>query len=115
MLDAEPEPSAPRPKSRAELGLEEIQRSLGGDRPAADRSATSHPDARRAPDPGPQLGAQLDALKTLYRTERRRDPRDNFRYIASRVLYYAENALPGQLGDERLFTPTEALASLSRF
>jgi MinD-like ATPase involved in chromosome partitioning or flagellar assembly len=115
MLDAEPEPSAPRPKTRAELGLEETERSLAGSRPTAGRSATSHPDARRAPDPGPQLGAQLEALKTLYRTEKRRDPRDNFRYIASRVLYYAENALPGQLGDERLFTPTEALASLSRF
>ncbi len=114
MLHREPDAAeTPRPKSRAQLEFERIQAVFGGFRQAP---VPERPDPReRTPDPGPQLNAQLDMLKALFKSEARRDPRANFNYIASRVLYYADNALPGELGDERLFTPAEAMAALSRF
>lgn len=115
LLRASAESDAPveKPKSRAQLEFDRLQAVFGGFRqaPVAAKPAVHE----RAPDPGPQLAAQLDALRTLFKAEARRDPKDNVNYIASRVLYYADNALPGELGDERCFTPAEALAAFSRF
>lgn len=72
-------------------------------------------DSRKIPDVGPSLDAQLDALKLLYRSDKKLGPQQNFAYLASRVLYFADTSSVGELGDERLFTPAEAIQALTRF
>ena len=103
----------PRMKSRAQLEMDQLQAVFGGFKQR--QEAPPAPISQRAPDPGPQLSAQLEALKNLFSAEKKQGPRDNINYIASRILWFTENALPGELGDERLFTPSEAMQALARF
>jgi hypothetical protein len=109
------EPSAPHAQKRRAHGdqeLEALQAIYGGfkqQRPIP--PAASH----KIPDPGPQLAAQLDTLKVLYQSDKKLNPRQNFAYLASRVLYFADTSPVGELGDEKLFTPAEAIQALTRF
>jgi MinD-like ATPase involved in chromosome partitioning or flagellar assembly len=109
---AEPAHHAHKRRAHGDQELESLQAIYGGfkqQRPIP--PAASH----KIPDPGPQLAAQLDTLKVLYQSDKKLNPRQNFAYLASRVLYFADTSPVGELGDEKLFTPAEAIQALTRF
>lgn len=54
------------------------------------------------------LSDQLDILQRMYRRHgREEDPRDNFRYLASRALHLLQAGHPSEFGAPRLLAPEE--------
>ena len=91
---------------RALVGLEPEQK-----KPAAKQSAA---EAAAAPQASldDHLTRQLDVLKTMFEQKKNDDHYANFDYVTQRALFTMKNRRPSELGDVRIYTPREMLASL---
>ncbi len=58
------------------------------------------------------LSRQLDVLKTMFDQKKDDDYYANFDYVTQRTLFTMKNRRPSELGDVRIYTPQEMLASL---
>jgi MinD-like ATPase involved in chromosome partitioning or flagellar assembly len=73
---------------------------------AAKRPATA---ARNLDDP---LTRQLETLKAMFEQKKNDDYYANFDYVTQRTLFTMQNRRASELGDVRVYTPAEMLASL---
>ncbi len=91
----------------ADRALDQLVRDTRGldARKGKGRQLLSVPGPPRADD---VLSDQLDALHRMYaRHGQDDDPRDNFRYLASRVVHLLQSGHPSELGAPRLLDPLE--------
>ena len=58
------------------------------------------------------LSRQLNTLKTMFEQKKDDDFYANFDYVTQRALFTMKNRRPSELGDLRIYTPQEMLASL---
>ncbi len=58
------------------------------------------------------LSRQLATLKTMFEQKKDDDFYANFDYVTQRTLFSMKNRRPSELGDVRIYTPDEMLASL---
>lgn len=58
------------------------------------------------------LSRQLNTLKTMFDQKKDDDFYANFDYVTQRALFTMKNRRPSELGDLRIYTPQEMLASL---
>jgi hypothetical protein len=58
------------------------------------------------------LSRQLHTLKTMFEQKKDDDFYANFDYVTQRALFTMKNRRPSELGDTRIYTPQEMLASL---
>ena len=58
------------------------------------------------------LSRQLNTLKTMFEQKKDDDFYANFDYVTQRTLFTMKNRRPSELGDVRIYTPQEMLASL---
>ena len=92
---------------RAMVGLEPppTRRAEAARRPTPRSSA----EARALDDP---LTRQLETLRSMFDQRKNDDYSANFEYVTQRTLFTMRNRRPSELGDVRVYTPTEMLASL---
>ena len=114
LLLAEREKKKPAAKAeldiRALVGLEPPSRGAAGAPPAGKRSAA---EAAAAPqDLDDHLSRQLNVLKSMFEQKKNDDHYANFDYVTQRALFTMKNRRPSELGDVRIYTPQEMLASL---
>ena len=95
-------------KKPAEL---DIRAMIGLDPPrAASRTATkAEPEQQTEND---HLARQLATLKSMFEQKKDDDFFANFDYVTQRTLFTMKNRRPSELGDVRIYTPGEMLASL---
>ncbi|HEX7808243.1 MAG TPA: AAA family ATPase [Thermoanaerobaculia bacterium] len=95
------------------LELDDIRSMIGLEPPrkAAAQAVPSTPDvvAHEADD---HLSRQLATLKTMFEQKKNDDFYANFDYVTQRTLFSMKNRRPSELGDVRIYTPSEMLASL---
>jgi MinD-like ATPase involved in chromosome partitioning or flagellar assembly len=101
--------AAKKKKKPVELDL----RALVGLEPASRRvdKATSRVDDVPN-DLDDHLSRQLATLKTMYEQKKDDDYYANFDYVTQRTLFTMKNRRASELGDVRVYTPKEMLASL---
>ena len=58
------------------------------------------------------LSRQLDTLKTMFEQKKNDDYYANFDYVTQRTLFTMKNRRPSELGDTRVYNPSEMLSSL---
>jgi len=58
------------------------------------------------------LSRQLATLRTMFDQKKDDDYYANFDYVTQRTLFSMKNRRPSELGDVRIYTPPEMLASL---
>jgi MinD-like ATPase involved in chromosome partitioning or flagellar assembly len=58
------------------------------------------------------LSRQLDVLRTMFDQKKDDDYYANFDYVTQRTLFTMKNRRPSELGDIRIYTPTEMLSNL---
>jgi MinD-like ATPase involved in chromosome partitioning or flagellar assembly len=58
------------------------------------------------------LTRQLSTLKTMFDQKKNDDYYANFDYISQRTMFSMKNRRPSELGDVRIYTPSEMLSSL---
>ncbi|HEX8616644.1 MAG TPA: hypothetical protein VF911_03565, partial [Thermoanaerobaculia bacterium] len=58
------------------------------------------------------LTRQLATLKSMFEQKKNDDYYANFDYVTQRTLFSMKNRRPSELGDVRIYTPDEMLASL---
>jgi MinD-like ATPase involved in chromosome partitioning or flagellar assembly len=92
---------------RAMVGLEPPRSSRRGEK-SAGRRGLDEP-ARSLDDP---LTRQLETLKSMFDQRKDDDYYANFEYVTQRTLFAMKNRRPSELGDVRVYTPAEMLASL---
>jgi MinD-like ATPase involved in chromosome partitioning or flagellar assembly len=90
---------------RAMVGL--VPPSRRADKSSSRRGEDS--STRRLDDP---LTRQLDTLKAMFEQRKNDDYYANFEYVTQRMLFTMRNRRPSELGDVRVYTPAEMLASL---
>jgi MinD-like ATPase involved in chromosome partitioning or flagellar assembly len=88
---------------RALVGLEPVRRHVAEQPRAARPAETSLDD---------HLSRQLDTLKTMFEQKKNDDFYANFDYVTQRTLFSMKNRRPSELGDTRIYNPSEMLASL---
>lgn len=71
------------------------------------RTATS-----ATPETSDHLSRQLDVLKMMFEQKKDDDYYANFDYVTQRALFTMKNRRASELGDTRIYTPQEMLASL---
>jgi MinD-like ATPase involved in chromosome partitioning or flagellar assembly len=108
-------PEEKKKPARAEL---DIRAMIGLDPPRKSGAAASG----RLPTQGrPETGAprfedhltrQLNVLKTMFDQKKDDDYHANFDYVTQRTLFTMKNRRASELGDVRVYTPHEMLASL---
>jgi hypothetical protein len=89
---------------RAMVGLEPARQRRGGFSPpgrAETRPALDDP-----------LTRQLETLKSMFEQRKDDDYYANFEYVTQRTLFTMKTRRPSELGDVRVYTPREMLASL---
>jgi len=90
-------------------------RALVGLEPPAKRSGAGFsapkPDAARPAQDDP-LARQLETLKSMFEQRRNDDYSANFEYVTQRTLFTMKTRRASELGDVRVYTPKEMLASL---
>jgi MinD-like ATPase involved in chromosome partitioning or flagellar assembly len=87
---------------RAMVGLEPPKRTVPGSTPA-------QPETFEEND---HLTRQLATLKSMFEQKKNDDFYANFDYVTQRTLFSMKNRRPSELGDVRIYTPNEMLASL---
>jgi flagellar biosynthesis protein FlhG len=94
---------------RAMVGLDPLPGRRAGKAPG--RRAASFEDSatRRLDDP---LTRQLETLKSMFEQKKDDDYSANFEYVTQRTLFTMKNRRASELGDVRVYTPQEMLASL---
>ncbi|HEV7242783.1 MAG TPA: AAA family ATPase [Thermoanaerobaculia bacterium] len=104
-------PHRERKKKPAEM---DIRAMVGLDPPR--RSGVGLPARRRAGSPGPlsddPLARQLETLKSMFDQKKDDDYYANFDYVTQRTLFTMKTRRQSELGDVRVYTPAEMLASL---
>ena len=100
----------PRPDRYAQQ-LEDLRMTAIGLEPPKreERSKTAAPTAESLDD---HLSRQLATLKTMFDQKKDDDFYANFDYVTQRTLFSMKNRRPSELGDVRIYTPSEMLASL---
>ncbi len=90
---------------RAMIGLEPPRRtSVTAPLPAAAQKTAAQEDDH--------LTRQLATLKSMFEQKKNDDFYANFDYVTQRTLFSMKNRRPSELGDVRIYTPDEMLASL---
>lgn len=93
--------------------LDELRSLVGLEPP---KRARQSPAATAATPQGPaeedHLTRQLATLKTMFEQKKDDDFHANFDYVTQRTLFSMKNRRPSELGDVRIYTPPEMLASL---
>ena len=95
---------------RAMVGLDPPRTSRRVD-PSSSRRGASLDDSatRRLDDP---LSRQLETLRAMFEQKKDDDYYANFDYVTQRTLFTMKNRRASELGDVRVYTPQEMLASL---
>ncbi|MGZ5473303.1 MAG: P-loop NTPase [Thermoanaerobaculia bacterium] len=94
---------------RAMVGLEPPRSSRRFDRSTSRRELHDDSASRRLDDP---LTRQLETLRAMFDQKKDDDYYANFEYVTQRTLFTMMNRRPSELGDVRVYTPPEMLASL---
>jgi MinD-like ATPase involved in chromosome partitioning or flagellar assembly len=94
---------------RAMVGLEPPRASRRVDKSSGRRESFDDSATRRLDDP---LTRQLETLKAMFDQKKDDDYYANFDYVTQRTLFTMKNRRPSELGDVRVYTPAEMLASL---
>ena len=90
------------------IGLEPPKR---GAVPASG-TVTAAGAAAAPPSLNDHLTRQLDTLKAMFEQKKDDDYYANFDYVTQRALFTMKNRRPSELGDVRIYSPQEMLASL---
>lgn len=100
----------PKPPDSATQGIDLLIRQTIGLPQEKQRNPAISPLARR-PDPDKALTAQLDVLQKMYhrRPGEADDPRDNFEYITSRIIYLLKSSRISEFGMPAICSPEEIL------
>jgi MinD-like ATPase involved in chromosome partitioning or flagellar assembly len=96
--------------NRVAQELEDLRLTAIGLEPPKRKQAHAAPSAARAADD--PLARQLDVLRAMFEQKKDDDYYANFDYITQRTLFAMKNRRPSELGDTRIYTPQEMLASL---
>ena len=109
LLSREPPAGAAAGKDRTSSELAKL---------AAQYVGTKHPSPRKirtatAPNPGRYLDGQLETMKRMYDDMKGAGYRQNFKYIAYRSLHVMHSRGTRDLGDTRIFKPSDVLTLLS--
>ncbi len=97
---------------RAMVGLEP-PRSRRADKPSSRRGAPLEDSAtRRLDDLDDPLSRQLETLRSMFEQKKDDDFNANFEYVTQRMLFTMKSRRASELGDVRVYTPAEMLASL---
>ena len=88
---------------RAMVGLEPPKKAVTPARPGSPAAAVEEDD---------HLTRQLATLKSMFEQKRNDDFYANFDYVTQRTLFSMKNRRASELGDLRIYTPDEMLASL---
>jgi MinD-like ATPase involved in chromosome partitioning or flagellar assembly len=95
------------------LDLDDIRSMVGLEPPrktaVPPASVVQQLDHHEADD---HLSRQLATLKTMFEQKKNDDFYANFDYVTQRTLFSMKNRRPSELGDVRIYTPSEMLASL---
>ena len=94
---------------RAMVGLEPPRMTRRADKAASRRESFDDSAARGLDDP---LTRQLETLRSMFEQRKDDDYHANFEYVTQRTLFTMKNRRPSELGDVRVYTPAEMLASL---
>lgn len=100
--------AAKRKPARAELDI----RALVGLEPPKKSAPSATTPARAEAALDDHLTRQLDVLKSMFEQKKDDDHFANFDYVTQRALFTMKNRRPSELGDVRIYTPKEMLASL---
>lgn len=99
-------------KKSAALELDDIRSMVGLEPPKKSSSNVMAPRAAAMHEADDHLSRQLATLKTMFEQKKNDDFYANFDYVTQRTLFSMKNRRPGELGDVRIYTPSEMLASL---
>lgn len=105
----------PQPKKKTAPPKELDVRALVGLEPGPRQARTSSRAAVDASSPATgddPLARQLHVLKSMFDQKKDDDYAANFDYVTQRTLFTMKNRRPSELGDVRIYTPEEMLASL---
>lgn len=91
--------------------LEDLRMTAIGLEPPK-REERSKASAQTAESLDDHLSRQLATLKTMFEQKKDDDFYANFDYVTQRTLFSMKNRRPSELGDVRIYTPSEMLASL---
>ncbi len=101
------------PKKKAQPGELDIRAMVGLEPPKQRRAGLSPPGRAEArPTSDDPLSRQLATLKSMFDQKKDDDYVANFEYVTQRMLFTMRNRRPSELGDVRVYTPAEMLASL---
>ena len=93
--------------------LDDLRVAIGLEPPKKERPvATINAEMATEAALGDHLTRQLDVLKTMFDQKKDDDFYANFDYVTQRALFTMKNRRPSELGDLRIYTPQEMLASL---
>jgi MinD-like ATPase involved in chromosome partitioning or flagellar assembly len=104
-----------RPKGAKKKPAElDIRAMVGLDPPKQRRAGFSPPTGRAEARPALEdpLSRQLATLKSMFEQRKDDDYYANFEYVTQRMLFTMKNRRASELGDVRVYTPAEMLASL---
>jgi MinD-like ATPase involved in chromosome partitioning or flagellar assembly len=110
LLLPEVKKKTPRP-DRYTQQLEDLRMTAIGLEPPK-REERSKPAAPATESLDDHLSRQLATLKTMFDQKKDDDFYANFDYVTQRTLFSMKNRRPSELGDVRIYTPSEMLASL---
>lgn len=104
---------APKKKKPAEI---DIRAMVGLDPPKRKSGFSPPPSAEGRAEARPtfddHLSRQLETLKSMYDQKKDDDYYANFDYVTQRTLFTMKTRRQSELGDVRVYTPAEMLASL---
>jgi MinD-like ATPase involved in chromosome partitioning or flagellar assembly len=104
----------PREAARKKPAELDIRAMVGLVPPKPRKAGFSAPPGRAGarPTSDDPLARQLDTLKAMFEQRKNDDYYANFEYVTQRMLFTMRNRRPSELGDVRVYTPAEMLASL---
>jgi MinD-like ATPase involved in chromosome partitioning or flagellar assembly len=92
--------------------LEDLRVTAIGLEPPKKKQAAARNSAPVIDSLDDHLSRQLATLKTMFDQKKDDDFHANFDYVTQRTLFAMKNRRPSELGDVRIYTPDEMLASL---
>jgi len=93
---------------RALVGLDSPKRNVEQTLLSAQKAAALRPETAL----DDHLTRQLDTLRSMFEQKKDDDHYANFDYVTQRALFTMKNRRASELGDVRIYTPQEMLASL---
>jgi MinD-like ATPase involved in chromosome partitioning or flagellar assembly len=92
--------------------LEDLRLTAIGLEPPKKKAASARAAVAATDSLDDHLSRQLSTLKTMFDQKKNDDFYANFDYVTQRTLFSMKNRRPSELGDVRIYTPDEMLASL---